>query len=264
MVRCRTDGEEILHGGTHGPVVRVGDTVRRAARPSTPAVSALLRHLELAGFTGAPRALGLDESGREVLSYIPGQVVGQRGSGTAPSFTRSEECLVGIARLLRQFHDATTTFKPPLDAAWTFQVGAPRSGDVVCHNDIGLWNTVFRDGLPCAFIDFDTAAPAPREWDVAYVLYRFVPFVPDAICEIIGWSEPPDRRRRTERFCEAYGMQWTRELLATIVHRIEVIRATGLALVADRDPRYGEQWLRIILPRLDRDIAFVSACISGR
>jgi len=31
---------------------------------------ARLRHLEAVGFTGAPRFLGIDAAGREVLSYI--------------------------------------------------------------------------------------------------------------------------------------------------------------------------------------------------
>ena len=62
-----------LLGGNTSTVVRVGDTVRRNAGPWTPAVHALLRHLERVGFTGAPRALGIDDQGREVLSYLEGE-----------------------------------------------------------------------------------------------------------------------------------------------------------------------------------------------
>ena len=66
-----------LLGGTanRGLVLRVGDTVRRPLRPSAPGVHALLRHLEHVGFDGAPRFLGVDEDGREVLSYIAGDAV---------------------------------------------------------------------------------------------------------------------------------------------------------------------------------------------
>ncbi len=235
----------------------MGDTVRRQTRGSTMTVFALLHHLERTGFNGAPRALGIDAEGREIVSYIPGEVAGQRGSGPLPACIRSDETLAGIARLLRQFHDATIDFVPPADAEWSFQVGAPRVGEVICHNDIGPWNTVFRDARPCAFIDFDTAAPAPREWDIAYALYRFVPFIPDAICALRGWTAPPDRRARLSLFCDAYGVPDSLATLSTIVKRIEVIRATGLALVAAGDPHYGESWVQVILPRLDRDIAFV-------
>lgn len=198
--------------------------------------------------------------GREVLSYIPGAVVGQRGSGPWPAYARSAETLVAVAQLMRQFHDATADWIPPPDMAWAFQVGAPHTGEVICHNDIGLWNTVFCGGKPCAFIDFDTAAPSPREWDIAYALYRFVPFISDAVCALGGWTAPPDRRARLSLFCATYGIPSSSTILATIVRRIEVIRATGLALVAAGDPLYGEPWVQVILPRLDRDIAFVLAC----
>src|SRR6266498_211042 len=57
--------EEVLAGGNFNHVVRVGDTVRRVKTGAwTPAVHALLRHLERAGFDGAPRALGVDDRGR--------------------------------------------------------------------------------------------------------------------------------------------------------------------------------------------------------
>src|SRR5256884_8900785 len=68
-----TQQEIPLLGGNTSTVVRVGDTVRRNVGPWTPAVHALLRHLEYVGFTGAPRALGLDERNREVLSYLDGE-----------------------------------------------------------------------------------------------------------------------------------------------------------------------------------------------
>jgi hypothetical protein len=68
-----TDSETPLSGGNMSSgVVRVGDTVRRPAGPWTPAVHALLTHLYEAGFRGAPRPLGIDERGREVLTFIPG------------------------------------------------------------------------------------------------------------------------------------------------------------------------------------------------
>jgi hypothetical protein len=41
-------------------------------------VHALLRHLEDVGFDDAPRALGFDNQGREMLTYLPGDTVGDR------------------------------------------------------------------------------------------------------------------------------------------------------------------------------------------
>ena len=251
--------ERPLHGGTHGPVVRIGDTVRRESTAATPAIQALLTHLERSGFAGAPRALGSDDAGREVVSFIPGQVEVARGRPVMPPHVRDPEVLVAVARLLRGLHDATLGFVPPSDAVWAFQVGAPRTGEVICHNDIGPWNTVFVDGWPVAFIDFDTAVPAPREWDIAYACYWFVPYQPDAVCALMGWPAPPDRAARLRAFCAAYGGIDPSTVLDVMVRRIEVMIATGTTRNGEGDPEHGAEWLRVMRPRLLRDLAFVAA-----
>jgi len=67
--------EHALGGGNVAAgVVRVGDTVRKPAGFWTPAVDTLLTHLRRAGFTGAPRPLGRDDQGRQVLEYVPGPI----------------------------------------------------------------------------------------------------------------------------------------------------------------------------------------------
>jgi len=67
---------EPLAGGRLGGAVRVGNTVRRTAGPWTPAVHALLGHLQRVGFAEAPRALGVDDEGREVLTFVEGETAG--------------------------------------------------------------------------------------------------------------------------------------------------------------------------------------------
>src|ERR1043165_2680255 len=106
-----TDHEQPFTDGNITAVVRVGDTVRRAAGPWTPAVHALLRHLEARGFDAAPRAFGLDAQGREGLSYLAGQ--------TAPASLdniRSDATLVAVAQLVRRYHDAVVDFAAPADS----------------------------------------------------------------------------------------------------------------------------------------------------
>jgi len=49
--------EEILAGGNMTAVVRVGNTVRRAAGPWTPTIHAFLRHLRANGFGLVPEPL---------------------------------------------------------------------------------------------------------------------------------------------------------------------------------------------------------------
>ena len=68
---------------------------------------ALLRHLEYVGFTGSPRALGMDERGREVLSYLEGEC----GEYPLAPHWVTDEALVTVATMLRMFHDAQYGFR---------------------------------------------------------------------------------------------------------------------------------------------------------
>src|SRR5438067_11327286 len=111
-----------LPGGNIAPVYRIGDTVRRATGPWTPAVHALLRHLERRGFEAAPRVLGTDDENRESLSYIEGFVPFARD---IPAEIWSDEALAVAAALVRAYHDAVRSFEPPPDARRRVCPGAP-------------------------------------------------------------------------------------------------------------------------------------------
>ena len=105
-----------LEGGNAGGAVRVGDTVRRAAGPWTPAVHALLAHLAGKGFAGSPRPLGFDARGREVLTFLAGETVGS--ARPWPGWVYAEDTLRQVARWIRSFHRAVADFVPPPGAVW--------------------------------------------------------------------------------------------------------------------------------------------------
>jgi hypothetical protein len=184
-----------LRGGNVSTgVVRVGDTVRRPAGPHTPAVHALLSYLREAGFEGAPRPLGLDERGREVLEFIPGDVPWpDRFDLLEPA-----RCLARAARLIRAFHDAVTGFVPPAGARWQALIPAEGDNDIIAHHDLAPWNLVA--GPRWAFIDWDLAAPGTRLWDVAYAMHGFVPLSADP-----RWQRR-DAGTRLRVFADAYGL----------------------------------------------------------
>jgi len=169
-----TGDETPLEGGNmSGGVVRAGDTVRRPAGAWTPAVHALLNHLHAVGFHGAPRPLGLDEQGREVLTFVPGTVAWPDHF----HLLHGDDQLRRVARLIRDFHDAVAGFTPPPDARW--QTLIPADGDeIIAHHDLAPWNLVLND-RQWAFIDWDTAAPGTRLWDLAYAMHGFVPLTAD-------------------------------------------------------------------------------------
>lgn len=150
--------------GQPSRVFRRGGTVLRPAGRWTPAVHALLRHLERAGFAGSPRVVGdgYDDQGREVLTFIEGTFVHPRAW--------SDDGIWHAGRLLRTLHDATAGFRPPPDAVWhpwPFRAALGTPGTVISHCDAGPWNLAARDGLPFALIDWDTAGPTDRLDEVA-------------------------------------------------------------------------------------------------
>jgi len=226
--------------GNLSDVVRVGDTFRRAAGPWSPAVHALLRHLEAVGFDGAPRFLGIDKRGREVLSFVQGATL----RPDIPDW--SEDLLAGIGRLLRRYHDAVAGFTPPPDAAWQFGVGAPTEGEVVCHNDTGPWNVVVRGGAPVALIDWDLAAPAPRTWDLANALWRFVPLYQSGALGSLtrDFGTPAEQGQRARALCDAYGLVAGERvgLVERIERRIRVSHDTLATRAAAGDPAWVRMW----------------------
>lgn len=207
--------EEQLPGGNVNKAVRVGATVRKPSGPWTPAVHALLRHLELAGFDAAPRALGVDDQGREILTYIEGQ------PASRPWFPllRSDEGLGQFAQLIRGYHDAIRDFVPPPDAVWRIGKRPLLEGEIVCHGDLGPWNSIWRDDSPVGLIDWDFAYPGPVWDDVAYAAWQIIPLRPDEACWAAGFTEIPDRRHRLQAFSEAYGVP---EYIDLVTHALRV------------------------------------------
>ena len=211
-----------LLGGRITPgVVRVGDTVRRPVGPHSPFVHALLRHLETVGFRDAPRFLGVDDKGRECLSYIEGVVPDNLEAGL------TDDQLADAARLLRRYHDATA--------------GSLLAGheEVVCHGDISPVNTVFVDGRPTALFDFDMARPGPRVRDISYGSFLWLN---------LGWDGPPpqEQRRRIRLWCDAYGLDDKTGLIDEIKERVRetvIRRRRDGAQDAARWWHYQLEWL---------------------
>ncbi|MDL5199492.1 phosphotransferase [Streptomyces sp. ALI-76-A] len=191
--------ESVLGGGAVNEVVRVGASVRRTPSAGSDRVRDLLALFERRGWPGAPRFLGTDERGREMFSYIEGRAALTAAERAA---ARTDDCLIRVARLVRDFHDLTH--------------GTPPAGDrdVVCHNDLAPKNTVYAvDGdvrRPLAFIDWDLAAPGERVHDVAHVCWQYLDLGP-------GVSDVPEAARRMRLICDAYGLTGRDGLVETVL-----------------------------------------------
>ena len=261
-----SDGELLIGDGVTQGIVRVGNTVRRPVRPFSLTVQAYLAHLHDAGFPGAPVPFGVDEQGREVLSFVPGDVP----RNPLPPETAGDEVLVGLARLIRALHEASAGWVPPPHAVWG---GTPANAgriaertELVSHCDYYPGNVVFRDGLPVALIDFDMAHPTTRLYDIANALWYWAPL-----------RDPRDRApafadadipRRVAVFADAYGM--------TARHRAELAPfAVDMAhryhedsrASAELDPVFRKLWqdgAKDELPRAEAWLREAAPAITAR
>ncbi|GAB3486684.1 phosphotransferase [Nocardiopsis coralliicola] len=169
-------------------VVRAGRTVRRPAQPQSPAVAAYLDHLEQAGFDGAPRFLGRDGQGRDVLTFLDGAVAG----APPEEWAADPHLLASVGALQRELHDASagflaaSGFAAPGGGVWGRDLVPPPpaelaaaqpEAELVTHLDTTPQNTVVREGRAAGFIDFDLAGPAARLVDVANTARHWAPLV---------------------------------------------------------------------------------------
>jgi Ser/Thr protein kinase RdoA (MazF antagonist) len=195
-------------GRTTTGVVRIGNTVHRPIGARAAFVHELLRHLGAREFGGAPRLLGVDSVGREMLSFLPGNVPPELGD-----FSDSQ--LVAAARLLRHLHDAT------LDCPLR------KTHEIVCHGDTSPCNCVFVDGVPTAFIDFDNAHAGSRLDDLGYAAWLWI--------DMGNEDLSIDRQgQRVAGFFRAYGLE-TDAAIPSII-------AAQLALAARTDSAGVRAW----------------------
>ncbi|WP_367606760.1 phosphotransferase enzyme family protein [Legionella sp. W05-934-2] len=196
-----SDDTQHLYGGRENQIIRIGETVHRPAGRWTKQVHAFLRHLRQEGFYAAPEPLGFDDQGREIVSFIKGEVSNYPLSIKASS----TKALVSCAQLLRNFHDASKSFlKSPRHNQNEWQLPAREPQEVICHGDYAPYNVVLDKETAVGIIDFDTCHPGSRLWDIAYALYRWSPFTHPNNKD--GFGSIEEQINRACLFCQAYGL----------------------------------------------------------
>lgn len=201
----REDGE-VLEGGAVGGATRIGRTVRRPTGPWTPAVHELLAHLRERGLRGVPAVEGIDDQGREILSYVEGR-------GVPSEEVVLDNVLVEAGEWLREFHDLVEDFRPSGPQVWR-QAGEVElePDQVICHNDPGAYNWIIQSGHFVAMVDWDMAGPGDPLDDLAFVAWTGIPL----------YRETPidDVARRLDLLCDAYGECGPFTLLDRVVERM--------------------------------------------
>jgi len=209
--------KEILPGGCENQVEKIGETVHRNVK-GHPMLHSYLLYLEKEGVQGVPRFLGLDEQGREILTYLPGKTMGRDFDHTHPCLG-TDENVVGMARLLRKLHDISVGFlQTAIENGWENPYFPNGEHEIICHGDAGIWNFVFVEDKVAGLFDFDQAYPGTRFWDVASPLFCFLPscygYDPADIKQI------EEGKRRLRLFFDAYGMDYPADIIEIIAQRV--------------------------------------------
>jgi aminoglycoside phosphotransferase (APT) family kinase protein len=215
-----------LAGGGINTVVRIGNTVRRPVSPWTSATRELIGVLHACGVP-VPRWHGIDDQGREILDYLPGDI----GHYPLSEAVRSEAALVSAARTLLRFHVASL---PLVGRDLPWQLPPLPDAEVIVHGDYAPYNLVFTGEQVTGIIDLDYARPGPRAYDIAYALYRLAPLA-------IGdeaWGTLAERQARVRLFCEAYGLDASERVAA--VHAV-VPRLRGMVTYMHEAAAAGHQ-----------------------
>ena len=186
-----------------------GAVVHRPAGAWSPAVHELLRLLAEAGLDGVPRVVAADAAS-ETLTFLPGTTL-DPDRDVAP-----DAALAGAAAWLRRYHDVVRHHDPGV-RRWRQGAVGLAPGQIVCHNDTGLYNWVLDGDRFAGMIDWDQAGPGHPIDDLAFLCWTGVPLhreVPVA-----------EARRRMRLAAEAYGGVSADELLDAVAGRMT--RAVG-------------------------------------
>ena len=215
-----SEKQTYLNGGRENQIIRIGHKVHRPSGSWTGLVHEFLLYLRSSGFSSASLPFGLDDQGREILSFIEGEVSNYPLSSNAASI----QALISAAKLLRSYHDASQSFLAGLSPekhTWQFPARNPQ--EVICHGDFAPYNVVLEGERAIGMIDFDTCHPGPRAWDIAYALYRWAPFTNPNNKDGFGSIEAQVKRARL--FCDAYGLS-NQEMMGLpnlIIERLKVL-----------------------------------------
>lgn len=208
--------KEVLSGGREGKIIKENNNVVRPSNLWTTYVHTFLKFMHENEFDNIPIPYGVNEEGMELVSFVEGMVY----NDNLPDTILSDDVLIEVAKLLRRYHDIGEKYVHQLTGKEVWMLSKHSPIEVMCHGDFAPYNITFVDGHVHGIIDFDTLHPGPRIWDIAYAVYRWIPFVspknPD-YCYPLN-----EQIRRLKLFVDTYDLkdEERKQLPDKIVERI--------------------------------------------
>lgn len=183
-----TIGQPLKGGRSTNEVIKIGNTIHRSQGPNSKFVHNLLTQLDQQNFSYSPKFLGIDEKGREILSYIYGEV-------PTGDHRWTMEQVISVVHIMKKFHEATD--------------------HTICHHDIAPWNVVLKNNIPVALIDFDEASVGDCIDDLAYFLWTFL--------ELGGDIPIETQTTKIKKLCHEYGYSDSKKLTEKILEQQKMI-----------------------------------------
>lgn len=249
MIGDRAADREVFTDGNMADVYREGSSIFRGMSPWSDAAHQVLNHLEAREYPYSPRVRAIHGS-QEELSFVPGESIPANLAGF-----ETEDILIQLGRMIRELHDAMSDFSPEPGTRFVPMAHPPVNPSIICHSDIGPWNTIVLDDRVSGLIDWDLVAPGTPEWELAYAAWRFAPLYPNSLAE----TSPAQRARRIVILLDAYELPACRregfvdvilQRMESAVQTVEVLgrqRVPGFSALFDNGLHLGgiedRQWL---------------------
>lgn len=166
------------------------------------------------------------------------------GNGTTP--VDADDALPGVDRVSRpgphtdaaERRGAGWFGRASVDAIW-FSGRPWRPGSVIGHHDAAPYNAVWRDGRLVGFVDWDTAGPSSRAFDLAYAALLWVPLLSPGSSWPHSSAAPDDRARRLHLLLDACGLDRDRQSFGAVVAARARVNADVIGrLAAGGNPAY--------------------------
>ncbi|MCJ8312763.1 MAG: aminoglycoside phosphotransferase family protein [Saccharospirillaceae bacterium] len=208
--------KEELSGGREGKIHKMDNKVFRPSNSWTKAVHDFLNFMHSQNLEFVPKVLSLNES-LECVSFMPGEVYNY----PLPSFFLSDDMLISASSLLKNFHKYGHMYIKQLNGHEQWMLPIQQPVEVMCHGDFAPYNVTIQNNKASGIIDFDTLKPGPIMSDIAYAIYRWVPFTnpnnPDSYSDLKG------QIKRANVFMHNYGLSKSQRgsLVDFMIKRLE-------------------------------------------